>query len=72
MHGMGRVDWDDRYSIGEFKDGNENGHLTTYRVNGKIWAESNFIDGKLHGHVTQFNPDGSIEGERDYIHGVQQ
>ena len=69
---MGRWDGDDRYSIGEFKDGNWNGHHTIYRVNGKIWIESNWIDGKLHGHATSFNPDGSIELERDFIHGVQQ
>ena len=71
-HGMGRLDWDDQYNIGEYKDGKQNGHGTTYRVNGKIWQESNWIDGELHGHATRFNPDGSIEVERDYIHGVLQ
>ena len=71
-HGMGRIDGDDRYQIGEFKNGKGNGHHTTYRANGKIWEESNFIDGKLQGHVTQFNPDGSIKEESDWIHGVKQ
>ena len=71
-HGMGRCDEDDRYVIGEFKDGNYNGHSTMYRVNGKIWQESNWIDDKLHGHATSFNPDGSIAWERDYIHGEEQ
>ena len=66
------MDLDDGYEIGEFKDGNYNGHVTSYRPNGSIGIESDWIDDKQHGHRTEFNPDGSIKAESDWINGVKQ
>ena len=69
-HGMGRLDAETMYAIGEYINGKKNGHHSMFYSNGSIMEECDYIDGMRHGRYTSFNRDGNIREEIDFTYGT--
>jgi hypothetical protein len=59
-----------KYSEGQYKDGENNGYYESYLKSGELREKANFVDGKLDGNRIFYDREGNITDEDIYENGV--